>query len=118
MQDARRFLDRRTDRHVEHDLELALVVEGQHFQNDQLEPGKRYRTENQQNDGKRQLGTRCAASEWIEEGRQQLAEGRVQPGVEPGSLLTARRMARGLHEPGRQPGGDDKCHRQRNGHAH
>jgi hypothetical protein len=32
----RGFFQRRTDRHVEHDLELALVVEGQHLQYHQL----------------------------------------------------------------------------------
>jgi hypothetical protein len=31
------FLQRRADRHVEHDLEFALVVEGQHLQHHQLE---------------------------------------------------------------------------------
>ena len=60
VQHARRFLKRRADRHVEDDLEFALVVEGQHFQDDELEVSQRHRTENEQDDGNGQLDPRIA----------------------------------------------------------
>ena len=118
MQHAGGFLDRRADRHIEDDLEFALVVEGQHFQHDELEVGQRHRAENQQNHSDGQLDARRATLDRVEEGRQQLAEGGVEFGIE------FRRRGRGvalgmrLHQHQRQPGRDDEGDHQRDAHAH
>ncbi len=47
----RGVLQRRSHRHIKNNLEFALVVERQHLQHDELEPGQRNRAENQQEHG-------------------------------------------------------------------
>ena len=76
-QDACSFFQRRADRHIDNDLKLALVVERQHLQDNQLKVSQRHRAKNQQNNANRQLETHCRAFHRVKKRRQQLAESAV-----------------------------------------
>ena len=51
VEDAQRIFERRSFRHVHHDLELALVVEGQHLHDDRAYEDEAERHHDQAEDG-------------------------------------------------------------------
>jgi hypothetical protein len=65
----RGFFERRADRHVEHDLEFALVVEGQHLQHHQLEEAEADRSQDRDQHTDPQLAPRRAPCLRIEQRR-------------------------------------------------
>ncbi len=101
---------------VDDHLELALVVERQHFQHDQLDDGERHRREDRDHDpDTEQLAAPTSALD-IDERRQQARESRRQHAVEPARVL--RRVSMLRREPEREPRRDDERDGERDQHAH
>ncbi len=68
------LFQRRADRQVDDDLEFRLVVERQHFHDDQLHHRQRDRNEDGQPDAQPQHAARATAHGAVQEGRKALAE--------------------------------------------
>ena len=120
-QHARGVLEWGADRHVEDDLEFTLVVEGQHFEDNELDAGQADRAGDKQKNDKEQLETCAATAFFVEERRQHAAEKTLEfPGFDffTRAMRVARRRMMRLHQQTSEPGRHDEGDGQRNEHSH
>ena len=116
VQDARRVLERRAGRHVDDDLELRLVVEGQHLQHDELHRGERHAGEDQRPDHAGELPAFARAVAAAEErGHHALEEAR-EPRVR-GLRVLRRGGVMPAEQLRREPGRDHERDGERDQHA-
>ena len=119
MQHGGSFLDWRAGRHIDNDLELGLVVEGQHFE--QHQPGGRQHQgkRNQPGNAKSQQAPIAPAALVVEQRLKNALEQRCQLARHAGGFACGGVVAVAfLHPQPGQPGRDDKRNRQRQQHAH
>ena len=110
------LLHGRAHRHVQHHLELGLVVEGQHLEHHQLYRGQGHGHQDRHQHAQPQLEPGAPARTLVQERRQHAAEQPIQPGVEP--ALAARGVMMLGEQLHRQPGRHHEGDGQRDQHAH
>jgi hypothetical protein len=109
----RRGLDGRAFGHIHDDLELRLVVEGQHFHHHQLRDHQQHRQHDRADDRPVEPVPAPAGLAAAEERAQEAFEGIAQPGA-----LATGRVGLAAQQLAAQPRREDQRHGQRNEHSH